>query len=364
MFQSELPGVGGGDAEERAGDRALLRADESGRLAGLLRQHQQLLKSVAGKRRELEKLRSQIEHQAAQVAARIMPLQDRLLVLDREIHALFKALLGKKRLAREALTQLTFLYRSLIDEELLSPPGERDPDPEGASPADDGETGEREAWQADSAGEWQAESGTAPRAAAQRGAHEGLRGMFLRLARALHPDRAQGSHDLSARTEAMKALNLAYEHGDLAGILEIERRWSAGILAASHDLDSRCGALETFNKGLRRQVATLQAELRDLRRSEAGRAARQGRARGSDMIEEMAREGGALIEQLTVVRDQVAAFRDGKLTLEELVEGPIGWDVSRGEDELADALQVFASMMMADEPARPGPRKRRTRKAR
>jgi hypothetical protein len=360
MFQSELPGVGGGDAGERAGDRALLRADGSGRLSGLLRQHQQLLKNVAGKRRELEKLRQQIEEQAAKVAARIVPLQDRLLALDREIHALFKTLLAKKRLTREARTQLRFLYRSLIDEEMLSPAGEEPA--EGPPLADDGDAG-RAAWQSDSAGDWQAELGSAPRPAAQRGAHEGLRGMFLRLARALHPDRAQGSDDLSARTEAMKALNLAYEHGDLAGILEIERRWSAGIVTASHDLDSRCRALETFNKGLRRQVATLQAELRELRRSEAGRSARQSRARGADTIEQMAREGEALIEHLTVVRDQVTAFREGKLTLEQLVEGPIGWDVSPSrEDELAEALELFASMMMAEEPVRPRARKKtRTR---
>jgi hypothetical protein len=334
MFQPELPDFGGRRSEVPQGDRALLLADGSGRLAGLLRQHQELLDKLRKKRREVERFREQADRHEVEAAARLTPLRDKLAALDREVHGLFAEIFKRRNLSRAVRTMVRALYEQLVDNGVISP----------------GDEGAEDDEDPDAIPEEYAHAHPArPPESAPRGGNEDLRAMFLRLARALHPDKAQGGEDLAARTEAMKALNLAYEHGDLAGLLEIERRWSVGTHAAANDLESRCRSLDEMNRKLREQLKMMRDELGDLKRSDGGRMMRERKRAGQDPLSAVEQEGKGMIDHLTALRDHVVRFRDRKITIDEFVRGP-----NPESDDLADALEDFLeTMMQAEPPAAP-----------
>jgi hypothetical protein len=348
MRQPELPGLADSPG---GGGPGLLPLGPSGRLRALLAEHEKLLKAVARKRERVRRLGEELQTQGGRVASVVEPLRDRLVALDAEVHALFGELLAGRRLSRQAKRDVTALYRLLQREEVLSPAPRRgeDASPEpapGASAEADDEA-----------------SNTPPR---DRRPGRGLRELFLGLANALHPDKAQNAHDVEARGEAMKEVNRAYQDGDLARLLELERAWSTSRAAPStlDDLERRCAALEQTNRALRAQLAQLTGEEREMASSELGRLVREGKRRGrrSDLLAEIDQDGKRQIERLTEVRDHVRAFRDGKISLEDLLGGPAGPDDADEELALFQALADLAAEMAEARPPPSGRGKRRARR--
>jgi len=341
MLQPELPGLNGPAATHE--ERGLLLQGASGRLSALLLEQQRLLKRVALKRQDLEKLREELRQQGARIAAHVDPLAERLRCLDREVHALFGELLAERKLPRPAKREVRALYELLQDEGVLSPALHPTA---GALPESD------EPRQSPKAG---AETAPAARPT-DRGEHGGLRQMFLRMASALHPDKAQGADDLAARTEAMKELNRAYRERDLARLLEIQRSWSPSQVAdvSPDDLERRCEALEHTNRSLRKQLEVLTREARELRKSDLGRLVDQRKRMraGVDPLRSVVEEGQQEIERLTKVRDFVRSFRDGEISLGELLVGPQLEDDSSAdaEAEFAEALAGLADLLADAQP--------------
>ena len=91
----------------------------------------------------------------------------------------------------------------------------------------------------------------------------------------MHPDKVQDTHQKAERTEVMKELTQAFQAGDLARLLMLEREWlvsvdvnarSDGGLGAD-ELKQQCVQLEKRNQALRAQLKDVMDALRKLRRS-------------------------------------------------------------------------------------------------
>ncbi|HEY8926637.1 MAG TPA: J domain-containing protein [Polyangia bacterium] len=324
------------------------------RLLGLLRQHERLLADVRRKRKVFERAQEEVERVAAEVRRRLEPFIEESRRIDAELHALFGEVLRGGRLAKRARRAVARFYaelqrRGVLSEGRRAQPLDDDdaaPDFEGDQPDDEGpgagrrrSGGPRPSSRANAAGDVPA--------AAPPSANPTLRSLFLRLARALHPDRVQDAREQAARTETMKEINRAYREGDVARLAELERLVTAqgGFAGAKEgagaglplhegddgddrDVEARCVALEQTNRALRDQLNTLRRDLRALWESEMGRLAaeiEQRSARGGkrDPFAELIADAAAEVQRFRAFRDHVRAFRDGSLALEDLLMGPL-----------------------------------------
>lgn len=329
MIQPELPGLDGSRPQPGLSVRG-----PGGRHASLLAEHRKLLDRVARQRERLRRLHEELRTQGARMAAVLEPLRERLQALDAEVHGLFAELLAPDRLPRAARRQVAMLFEFLQREGVLSPGARREPDgdaPRTPPPAD-------------------------PVPPRPEGSGSRLRELFLDLANALHPDKAQGSSDLSARTEAMKEVNRAYRDGDLARLLELERSWTLAQAAPAtpDEAERRCQALERTNRELRAQVKQLAREEVELRRSELARLLQAGkRLPVPDPLATLEAEGREHIEKLTQLRDLVRRFSDGDISLDALLAGPEPSDEDEAEaDVLVELAQIAIELERRRHPVR------------
>lgn len=363
------------------------------RLLGLLRQHDRLLADVTRKRKALERAKEDVARVADEVARRLEPIIEESRRIDAEVHAFFAELLTRPRLSKRARRAIRRVYDELQDEGVLSArphdhaandagassPGldedERDDDSE-----DDGSGDQRSSRRGNAA------SDRVP-TAAPAGANPTLRGLFLRLARALHPDRVQDARERADRTETMKEINRAYREGDMARLAELERDLKArgaftdpapgagagrGIVGGD-DVERRCAVLEQTNAALHQQLKGLRRDLRALRDSEMGRMAadierRRRRAGKVSPFAALDADATADIQRFRVLRDYVRAFRDGEITLEAFLMGPPDDPDDEDEDlhlafdfieDLSELFERRARHPPAPSRRRTGPRRRR-----
>ena len=154
----------------------------------------------------------------------------------------------------------------------------------------------------------------------------------------------------------MKAVTRAYEEGDLARLVELESSWQREqALSENADSLQRCRELERINRELLDQVRQLTRQVRDLKRD----------ARDASMgltPDELVEQAGEELDELQDVCELVRRFRDGKVTLAELVRGPR----SRLREDQLSLERLFLdefSEDFADFAPRPNPaRRRRTRR--
>jgi len=331
------------------------------RLLGLLRQHERLLGDVRRKRKVFQRAQEDVERVAAEVNRRLETVFEESARIDAELHALFGELLQGSRLAKRARRAVARFYAELRRRGVLSEgpgPAVSSPDFEDDDCPDEGDRSDGTDGRARtdrpggprSSHSRNAAAADVP-AAAPPAANPTLRGLFLRLARALHPDRVQDAREQAARTETMKEINRAYREGDIARLAELERLVAAqgGATGANGkrgpsgpgpdlerkggdvsglDVDARCAALEETNQALREQLNMLRRDLRALRESGMGRLAtdiEHHRARGTkgDPFAELEADAAAEVERYRAFRDLVRAFRDGSISLEDLLMGPL-----------------------------------------
>ena len=310
-------------------DRAGLRIrHQPERLAALEREHRQILAKIRQKKGEQRRLAERIERALRELESVLRPAMDALAELDRAIHGLFAALLARRNQPKKVVAAIRRVYSLLQRSGVLSPAPSRGAGGASAANEDDG----------DDADETELSEGGVTSARRPDGSPEGqsLRGLFRRLAEVLHPDKAGPSaaeDEKEQRTEAMKELNRAYQDGDLARLIELERTWLTGAqlakvtpLSSEEELARRCAQLEQTIAALRRQLDDIKQELKQLRRSP--------QAALLDELEEVARykrrspleiwraELDEQTEELRAIRDFVVAFRDGEIPLEEFVAGP------------------------------------------
>jgi hypothetical protein len=364
------------------GDAALMAQRKPQRLAALLHEHQQLLLKIQQKKAECERLTKHIESAISVGRHEALPLFEEMMTLDRQLHELFAELLARKPQPRKTRKIVQSVYSYLQASGLLSPswvaegePGEQDCgfDTVDSGPADREAEGRPKAAEEEETPPRTGESGTARRAFKQ-GVSASLRGLFHRLADALHPDKVQDEQEKAERTEVMKDLTQAYHAGDLARLIELERAWMLGAdlgqgaaeRTASDDVDRRCAQLEATNRALRLQLDEVKGELRDLRRSpQADFLAEMKRMAKGTQKEPVAAWLDALREQreeahtlMTFVR----SYRDGQIDIHEFQQGPRTSQFSPEDEEWGEMNALDALLAELGAANRASKSRRRSRR--
>jgi len=299
-------------------------------LQGLEKEHESLLKQIKRKRTELNNFVEKMRSLATEVFHRVSPNMQTMAELDAEIHALFAEILTTRKMGKQTQRNIQSLYRSLQMGGIISykPIEEEDDDD------DDDELDElfenddsqenhqrrRQFWEA----EGDSESPTVPRTDESRK----VRQTFLRLAEIFHPDKVKDNETQMTHTEIMKEINKAYQEGDLARLLEIERKYEVGETIDNNsedDLSRKCKNIEQQNQILKNQYEKLKQELRLAKNTPEGsmvadykKAAKQG----VDCIELMVETMKSQTKIVAEIRDFVKDFKDKKITIKEFLAGP------------------------------------------
>ncbi len=139
-----------------------------------------------------------------------------------------------------------------------------------------------------------------------------IRKIFIGLSTRFHPDKAKNEKQSAKHHELMQEINEAYQAGDIARLLEIER-----LNSGLEDLDftSKAGSIDVLTQAIKKlekelafiknQIKRTSAEIKNLRESDLGimltdmkKAEKEGE--GLDKMIKDVKEG---LEQLTQVRD-------------------------------------------------------------
>jgi hypothetical protein len=296
-------------------------------LEGLEKEHQSLLKQIKKKRTELNNFVEKMRSLATEVFHRVSPNMKTMAELDAEIHALFAEILNTRKMGKQTQKNIQSLYRSLQMGGIISykPIEEEDDDDELDELFEDNDSQEnhqrrRQFWEA----EQDSESPTVARTDESRK----IRQTFLRLAEIFHPDKVKDNETQMTHTEIMKEINKAYQDGDLARLLEIERKYEVGETIDNNsedDLSRRCKNIEQHNQILKNQYEKLKQELRLAKNTPEGsmvadykKAAKQG----IDCIELMLETIQSQTKIVAEIRDFVQDFKDKKITIKEFLAGP------------------------------------------
>ena len=296
-------------------------------LQGLEKEHESLLKQIKRKRTELNNFVEKMRSLATEVFHRVSPNMKTMAELDAEIHALFAEILTTRKMGKQTQKNIQSLYRSLQMGGIISYKAiEEDDDDDELDELfenDDSEENHqrrRQFWEA----EGDSESPTVPRTDESRK----VRQTFLRLAEIFHPDKVKDNETQMTHTEIMKEINKAYQEGDLARLLEIERKYEVGETIDNNsedDLSRKCKNIEQQNQILKNQYEKLKQELRLAKNTPEGsmvadykKAAKQG----VDCIELMVETMQSQTKIVAEIRDFVKDFKDKKITIKEFLAGP------------------------------------------
>lgn len=349
---------------------ASLRLSETAeRLRAATAIRDRLLAQVGKRKAALEKAQSLARDTAAHVSSVVEPKWQALHQLDDELHQLFSAFLEDTSRSKRDRQALRRLLQSLQQRGMIST--RREPPRQsgrGRRPGDDEGEGEGEAWsQHGPSHRGPLEDDFNPRgdvASAERpreSQHGGLRSLFRRLVEAFHPDKVQDEREKAHRTEVMKDITAAYRRGDLARLLELERDSllqavdPLDALAALDDAESierRLAALDRSCDELRDQLRELDRTLRAVRRSPQSRMAKdlaRAKRAGIELVDfDAIRELDKNAATLRRARDLCASYREGEITLAQLLTSPPLVDPD-DDDELLDLVTQLAAEMLERE---------------
>jgi hypothetical protein len=289
------------------------------RATELLKERARLLREVQKKQRQLQQVQLRTSRVAHESFVHMAPLVERQRALEAELLELFQELLAPGRSTARARAQLSRLRRSLELRGFITPSFEE---------GEDGEDGEGE--------EAHHEPSRPPPPSPKPGRVEvagarqvgqerrSLRDIFRSLARAIHPDQARHEQERARRTEVMKQVTRAYEDGDLARLIELESAWqSEQAPDDGGDPEARCRELERLNRELLDQLRDVTRALRDAK-SELRDAAL------SHPSEELVELANLELDDLEAIALSVRRYRDGKLSLSDLMRGPLPSRRARG----------------------------------
>jgi predicted nuclease with TOPRIM domain len=325
-----------------------LRFDE------LQKDHQWLLKQIQRKRKELNNFLEQMREIAVEIMQRTQPFHEQLIELDREIHALFAEIFETRKFGKKTHKEVKGIYRRLQMSGLISPQDlDNSKDEDDADGDTDAEKSDKDAedddFNFDFDGDYFNNRNNPPpdhEKSKASGDLKQMRRTFLRLAEVFHPDKVTNQENQEHYTEVMKEINRAYEEGDLARLLEIERHYQVGesfdlANGSISEIERQCARLEQDNQLLANQYENLKSELRWMRRTAEGEMVKSYRAivkEGLDPIDQMVADAERHIAELSKVRTFVKDFRDKKMTIKEFLDGPVS-DHQSIEDRLEELMQ-------------------------
>lgn len=239
----------------------------------------------------------------------------KLAEIDEEIHSLFDEIFATRKFGKQTKKSIEGIYRNLQMAGIISPKRDRD----------DSDTELDELFETDDH-QHQQHSEFTPTSKSDESRK--VRNTFLRLAEIFHPDKVTDDETQMRHTEIMKEINKAYQEGDLARLLEIERQHQAGESVDSNnedDLTRKCHRLEQETKFLKTQYETIKRELRLVKNTPEGMIVADCRKiakEGIDPIDQMLGQVESEIQVISHIRDFVKDFREQKITIKEFLCGP------------------------------------------
>lgn len=326
-----------------------------------------LLAQVTKRKAALHKAEALARDTAAHVSSVVEPKWQALHQLDDELHQLFTSLLEGSHRSKRDHQALLRLRQSLQQRGMLSV--RREPPRSGKSSRghdDDGDdTAHRgphhHAHHGPIDDDFNPQGDVASAARPRESQHGGLRSLFRRLVESFHPDKVQDEREKAHRTEVMKDITAAYRRGDLARLLELERDALLQSLdpleaLSAHDdaesLERRLIALDRSCDELRDQLRELDRTIRAVRRSPQSRMAKdlaRAKRAGIELVDfDAIRELDKNAKTLGRARDLCVSFRDGAITLAQLLTSPPLVDPD-DDDELLDLVTQLAAEMLERE---------------
>jgi hypothetical protein len=343
------------------------------KLAALAKDHDKLLRDITKKRAQVAAAEALVRDISSSLAAQTAPIRDRLLEAIEGIKTSFKDLLsGPSRLNRRDKTKVRRVYEEVaevfgfeLDHEA---PETLTPDD---FPRDDHEYTHSHSGKRDRFHEPQHGGGYSAPKPTENNAST-LRTLFRRLAIAFHPDKVQDEEAKAERTSLMKDVTRAYESGDLARLMELERTLLTRVPVEDDPagLARRAAELTKANAELRRQLRALTSDLKAVSMDlpldvnlKASNAAELAATEIATLVKELENEE----RRVTTLRDFVRDFAAGKMDLTTFLAGPTFADEESEDDddfELFDdeLLMVFLDDLLPktrDTKRRPASRRRR-----
>jgi hypothetical protein len=320
---------------------ALGISDLRQRLIGLEEANAKLLKLISRKRKEMDKFTATIQDIQQKMMADVSPIMMKMRQVDDDIHQIFQKIFTTRKMGKQTARMVKDVYMMLqASNSITFNPTAFDDEEEGASFNPFGTDEEDEAEEEFRGfGQQQPEEGHARQS--DREETRQLRQVFLRLATVFHPDKVLDEEQSEEYAEVMKEVNLAYQRGDLARLLAIEKQYELGATidrSNADDLTLRCEQLERENQLLQEQKQSLQSELRNMKSSTVGMGLgdyQQMQKMGLHPIDTLVEQAQEELEVTTVLRDFVQAFLDKKITVAEFRRGP------QREQDFEDFLEDF-----------------------
>jgi hypothetical protein len=305
--------------------------DDAERLRVLGREHEGLLDKVARRRAARERMAGEIRAATNAIGAATEELADEARRLDGEMHGMLERWLAAPRTTKKERDAIRRLYEYLVESGILTPRAFR-------AEAPRTKAGKQRREEEDDDIPEERMAGSAVRPAGDRGL---LRTLYRKLVEAMHPDRVQDEGEKAARTEAMKEVTVAYQAGDFARLVELERSWAEqeSVAAPGEDREARIEALVKAIGELKRQLKGLEKDVRAVRATHEWKvtAELKRQSKKGDPIAKVREQANAEVQPLRDTHAHLRRYEAGEITLEDLLAGP-----RRGGDVDDDGLPLRA----------------------
>ncbi len=301
------------------------------RLEAIEKEHQWLLKQIKRKQTELNNFVEQMRSLATDIFHRGSPSFKKLAELDQQIHTLFEEIFTTRKFGKKTKKDVEGIYRNLQMAGIISPKlsnNEDDAELDQLFEVDETDNFDSQSPQEENYQHQETQQEIGFSSGAKADGSRNVRQAFLRLAEIFHPDKVTDGETQMRHTEIMKEINKAYQEGDLARLLEIERKHQAGESVESNsedDLTRKCTRLEQENEFLKTQYENLKRELRLVKHSPEGAMVsdcRKANREGIDPVGQMLEQVESEIEVIGDIRDFVKDFREQKISIKEFLYGP------------------------------------------
>ncbi|NEN91088.1 MAG: molecular chaperone DnaJ [Okeania sp. SIO3H1] len=311
------------------------------RIDFLNEKHKKLLTKIKRKKTELSNLTQQMQTLTQEMVQKSRPFYEKINSLDQKIHGLFEKILGNKRLGKRQKQEIVDIYRILQLTGKISPRPEYFSRSSSANFQDEDRDDYQKTTEKDFFGEnnhyYENEDISQPRPSRD------LRKIFLKLADKFHPDKARDNETRVFYTEIMKEINIAYQSGDLARLLEIEKdKNQEKVKFSQNDGEKECEQLEKEIELLSLQYEQVKSELREVKKTPQGNMVKQYRKakrQGENLMEKLVAEAEVDLNSLQALHNFVKDFKDRKITLKEFVRGPNSVNIDEMEDMINEMFE-------------------------
>lgn len=297
-------------------------SDLRNRLNFLEKENSKLIKQIETSRTKLINLNNSIKEVGIQINQRVAPFRNKMLELDTQIHAAFQEIFTGRKLGKKSRKDIETVYNQLQSDGLISSkslPIEHLESDTSENDDDDDEPNDRNRSRSH-----QQILEDLPKP--DRDELKKIRQLFLRLADNFHPDKVTDEAEKEYRTEIMKEINLAYQDGDLARLLAIEKQQEVGVIIdrdSSDELTRHCAKVEAENTYLKEQLETLKRQLKLTKRTQQGEMTaffKKITKYGGDPMDEALHNIEHQIEMVEQIQQFVVDFRDRRITVNEFLQ--------------------------------------------